>query len=139
MSGGVAERLDHRIEARIDALECGHHRRYSMKAARYLLAVVLGFSATPASAQVMPGDPAGIQTIPEKDQSRPQDMPKGEKDGTGRGETLSDKLDASGGVIKPPRGIDPGISKPAPVPEPNSTPVIPPAGTPGGPPGPEPK
>ena len=33
-----------------------------------------------------------------------------------------DKLDASGGVIKPPPGVDPEIVKPAPVPEPNSTP-----------------
>jgi hypothetical protein len=98
---------------------------------------VLGF-APPAAAQVTPGDPAGNQTIPENDQSRPQDMPKGEKDGN---KTLSDKLNASGGVIKPPPGIDPdpGISKPAPVPEPHSTPVILPPGTPGGPPGPEPK
>jgi hypothetical protein len=83
-----------------------------------LLATMFGVSA---SAQVTPGDPAGNQTIPEKDRSRPQDRPKG-----------------GGGVIKPPQEeIDPGISKP--VPEPNSTPVIPPAGTPGGPPGPEPK
>ncbi|MGH6794940.1 MAG: hypothetical protein ACREDD_02230 [Methylocella sp.] len=106
-----------------------------MKAASYpvLLAAVLGFSAAPASAQVTPGDPAGNQTIPEK-------MPKGENGKTtGGGETLSDKLDKGGGVIKPPAGIDPGISKPAPVPDPNSTPVIPPAGTPGGPPGPKPK
>jgi hypothetical protein len=44
------------------------------------LATVLGFSAASTSAQVTPGDPAGNQTIPEKDQSRPQDMPKGEKD-----------------------------------------------------------
>jgi hypothetical protein len=88
-----------------------------------LLATVLGFSAAPALAQVTPGDPAGNQTIPEKDQSRPQDMPKGKKDG----------------VITPPLDVDPGISNPAPVPEPNSTPVIPPPGTPGGPPAPEPK
>ncbi len=110
-----------------------------MKAAYpLLLATVFGFSVVPASAQGTPGDPAGNQTIPEKDRSRPQDMPKG-KDGTGRGESLSDKLDASGGVIKPLPGVDPDIVKPAPVPEPNSTPVIPPPGMPGGPPGPEPK
>ena len=96
-----------------------------MKVCGYLLllATVLGFSAAPALAQVTPGDPAVKQTIPEKDRSRPQDMPKGKKDG----------------VITPPADVDPGISKPAPVPEPNSTPVIPPPGTPGGPPGPEPK
>ena len=52
---------------------------------------------------------------------------------------LIPKLDASGGMIKPPPGVYPQIVKPAPVPEPNSTPVIPPPGMPGGPPGPEPK
>ena len=45
---------------------------------------------------------------------------------------LSDKLDASGGVITPSPGVDSEIVKPAPVPEPNSTPDI-------APPGPEPK
>jgi hypothetical protein len=108
-----------------EALEGVYLRRSSMKVGGYLLllAIVLGFSAAPALAQVTPGDPAGNQTIPEKDRSRPQDMPKGKKDG----------------VITPPADVDPGISKPAPVPEPNSTPVIPPPETPGGPPGPQPK
>ncbi|MGQ0443734.1 MAG: hypothetical protein ACT4O2_01045 [Beijerinckiaceae bacterium] len=82
---------------------------------RLVLAGVLGLFLQPAFAQVEPGDPAGTETIPEKDRSRPEDM-----------------------VIKPKK-IDPGIVKPAPVPDPNSTPVIRPPGTPGGPPGPEPK
>jgi hypothetical protein len=108
-----------------------------MKAEAYpvLLGAVLGFSIAPALVQGTPGNPAGNQTIPEK-------MPKGEKGTTtDQGESLSDKLDASGGVINPPQGVDPdpGISKPAPVPDPHSTPVIPPPGTPGGPPGPESK
>jgi hypothetical protein len=91
-------------------------------------------------AQTAPGDPAGNQTIPEKDQSRPSDAPNGgAQDGTGDRSNLSDKLDAGGGVIKPEPGVDPEIVKPAPVPHPNSTPVIPPPGMPGGPPGPEPK
>ncbi len=58
---------------------------------------------------------------------------------SGRSESLSEKLNAGGGVIKPKPGVDPCIVKPAPVPEPNSTLVIPPPGMPGGPPGPEPK
>jgi hypothetical protein len=82
---------------------------------RLVFAGVLGLSLQPAFAQTAPGDPAGTETIPEKDRSRPQDM-----------------------EIKP-KQIDPEIVKPAPVPDPHSTPVIPPAGTPGGPPGPEPK
>jgi hypothetical protein len=40
-----------------------------------------------------------------------------------------EKLDKSGGVIKPAEGVDPQIVQPAPVPDPKSTPVIPPAGT----------
>jgi hypothetical protein len=46
--------------------------------------------------------------------------------------SLSDKLDRSDGVIKPPAGVDPRIAKPAPEPDPNSTVVIPPPGSPGG-------
>jgi hypothetical protein len=102
---------------------------------------LLGLGAAGASAQTAPGDPAGNQTIPEKDLSRPDaSHPGGAQGGSVDHEkNLSDKLDASGGVIKPSPGVDPEIVKPTPVPEPNSTPVIPPPGVPGGPPGPEPK
>ncbi len=47
----------------------------------------------------------------------------------GRSDSLSGKLDASGGVIKPANDIDPGIQTRAPVAQPNSTPVIPPSAT----------
>jgi hypothetical protein len=103
------------------------------------LAAAVAFQATAAFAQAAPGAPGSDQTIPEKDRSLPNTLPKGEALQSGRSESLSDKLSAGGGVIKPEPGVDPGIVKPAPVPEPNSTPVIPPAGTPGGPPCPEPK
>ena len=101
----------------------------------------LSLAGTGALAQIAPGDPAGNKTIPEKDQSRPSDAPSGGQQGGGEkdGSNLSDKLDESGGVLKPKPGIDPEIVKPAPVPHPNSTPVIRPPGVPGGPPGPEPK
>jgi hypothetical protein len=108
----------------------------------FFTGLLLGLGAAGASAQTAPGDPAGNQTIPEKDLSRPDASRAG---GTRGGvvdkheKNLSDKLDASGGVIKTPPGVDPEIVKPAPVPEPNSTPVIPPPGMPGGPPGPKPK
>jgi hypothetical protein len=103
---------------------------------------LLGLGATGALAQTAPGDPAGNQAIPEKDSLR-TDAPRLGRVQGGSGvndhdKNLSDKLDASGGVIKPPPGVDPQIVKPAPVPEPNSTPVISPPGVPGGPPGPEP-
>jgi hypothetical protein len=59
-------------------------------------------------------------------------------DGTKSGsssEPLSDKLDRSGGVIKPPMGVDPALAKAPPAAGPKSTPIIPPLGGPGGPPG----
>jgi hypothetical protein len=78
-------------------------------------------------AQIAPGDPSGNQTIPEKDLSRPAEG------GTQNGNTasdgnqsLSDKLDESGGVIKPAEGVDPQIVQPAPhrkCPEPGSIPA----------------
>ena len=54
-------------------------------------------------------------------------------------EPLSDKLDRSGGVIRPPVAVDPGMTQAPPAAGPHSTPVIPPPGTPGGKPGVEPK
>ncbi|CAO4137666.1 hypothetical protein [Methylorubrum extorquens] len=44
------------------------------------------------------------------------------------GATLSEKLEKSDGVIKPPAGVDPEIRTIAPEPTPNSTPVIKPPG-----------
>ncbi|VTZ26643.1 conserved exported hypothetical protein [Methylocella tundrae] len=105
-----------------------------------ILAAAVGFYAIPAVAQTAPGAPGGNEVIPEKNRAIPSAQPK---DGvpltSGRSGSLSDRLDAGDGVIKPKPGVDPGIVRPAPVPNPNSTPVIPPAGTPGGPPGAEPK
>ena len=57
---------------------------------------------------------------------------------TGPGD-LSKKLNATNGVISPKGDVDPGIGKPAPIPDPHSTPVITPPGTPGGAPGPQSK
>ncbi|PVE22823.1 hypothetical protein DC522_18940 [Microvirga sp. KLBC 81] len=48
------------------------------------------------------------------------------------GSTLSDKLEQSEGVIRPPETGAPDITVPAPVPDPGTTPVIPPPGSPGG-------
>ena len=44
-------------------------------------------------------------------------------------DSLSTKLDKTGGVITPKEDVDPGIKVPAPVSHPNSTPVIPPSAT----------
>jgi hypothetical protein len=68
-------------------------------------------------------------------------QPKAETEGRGpsASESLSERLDRSGGVIRPPQTIDPGIHAPAPEPNPGTTPVIPPPGTPGGDQGIQPK
>jgi hypothetical protein len=45
------------------------------------------------------------------------------------GETLSERLNRTEGVIKPPATATPDMTVPAPVPNPGTTPVIPPPGT----------
>ena len=47
----------------------------------------------------------------------------------GRSDSLSGKLNASGGVIKPTQDVDPGMQKAAPATRTNSMPVIPPSAT----------
>jgi hypothetical protein len=47
-------------------------------------------------------------------------------------QNLSEKLDSTSGVIRPPADIAPDMSVPAPDPNPGTTRVIPPPGTPGG-------
>ena len=105
-----------------------------MPTSAILLAAVFGLGASRVLAQIEPGASSSTQTIPEKDRSHPQHMPKAEtpRDNnvtTGRG--ISEQLDKNKGLIKPPKGIDPGIKKPAPVPNPDNMPVVPPPGPPG--------
>jgi hypothetical protein len=62
----------------------------------------------------------------------PQTVPEADpcvKGRTGDGSpcgTLSEKLNETGGIIRPPAGMDPEISQQAPDPDPGTTPVIPP-------------
>ena len=51
---------------------------------------------------------------------------------TGSTKTLSEKLEQTDGVIRPPETATPDITVPAPVPNPGTTPVIRPPGSPGG-------
>lgn len=104
---------------------------------RVLLVAALSLGAVPVAAQVGPGAPGSDQAIPEKDRSRPADMPKAEapdasphEDGLPTGRSLSERLDKSHGVIKPPEGVDPGIEKPAPAPGADHMPVVPPPSPP---------
>ena len=52
---------------------------------------------------------------------------------------LSDKLESTGGVIRPPANIAPDMAVRPPVPDPGTTLVIPAPGTPGGDPTVDPK
>ena len=78
-----------------------------------------GVQAQSASPQPTPtpGDP--VQTIPEK--TAPQVPPAG---------SLSDRLEQTDGVIRPPDGIDPGISVAPPATGPDNMPAITPPGSP---------
>jgi hypothetical protein len=61
-------------------------------------------------------------------QGGPQAVPGA---GSGSSEPLGDQLDRSNGVIRPPAGVDPGLTQRPPE-SGGRTPVIPPPGTPGG-------
>jgi hypothetical protein len=63
-----------------------------------------------------------------------QTVPEAAGPGTsgGSSEPLSDKLDRSGGVIRPPAGVDPGLTQSPPQSGTSNMPVIPPPGTRGG-------
>jgi hypothetical protein len=87
--------------------------------------LTVAFAQTPNLGQQAPNMPA------------PKDMPAEKiepKDpsSTGSTGTLSDKLEQSDGVIRPPITATPDMTVPAPVPNPGTTPVIPPPGSPGG-------
>jgi hypothetical protein len=112
------------------------HARCLIPAA--VLAATLGGTAlaqTPIQPPRAPNMPAPESTIPEK--IEPQEP---SATGSTRPDApLSDRLEATDGVIRPPSGIDPEITAPAPVPNPGTTPVIPPPGSPGGDPTIKPK
>ncbi|KQT19508.1 hypothetical protein ASG40_01300 [Methylobacterium sp. Leaf399] len=69
-----------------------------------------------------PALPPPNQTIPDK--IRPES-------GDATGSTLSDKLEKSDGVIKPPAGISPDMTVAPPVKDPGGMPVIKPGQLPG--------
>ena len=98
-----------------------------------LATVASGFALTalaqtPIQPPRDPNMPAQQNTIPEK--VAPADPST--TGATGSGATLSDKLERTDGVIRPPAGIAPDMTVPAPDPNPGTTRVIPPPGSPGG-------
>jgi len=76
---------------------------------------------------VPPGSPRPNPTIPEKQ----GEQSSSEKTGSS-GTSLSDKLEKSHGVVRPPANTDSGIVQPVPNPGTSIMPVIPPPGSPGG-------
>lgn len=80
--------------------------------------------------QQAPNMPPLQQMPPEK--IEPNGTQPEDPESTGSTGTLSDKLEQSDGVIRPPATGAPDITVPAPVPDPGTTPVIPPPGSPGG-------
>ncbi len=99
-----------------------------VKRSAVLAFAVCGVMAGSASAQVQPRDP----NMPDP-RSVPAEKMAPDMGSTGStGETLSEKLQRTEGVIKPPTNATPDMTVPAPVPNPGTTPVIPPPGSPGG-------
>jgi hypothetical protein len=94
---------------------------------------VLGWLSVGMLAAALAGGPSWAQTA---DRDR---QPKSETEGQAPPSgNLSDRLNRSDGVIRPPAGVDPQIQ--VPPPEPGARmPVIPPPGTPGGDPRIQPK
>ena len=90
-------------------------------------AALSGLLATGAFAQTQPRDPnmPDPNTVPAEKMA--PDM--GTTGSTRSGETLSERLNRTEGVIKPPTTATPDMTVPAPVPNPGTTPVIPPPGT----------
>jgi hypothetical protein len=113
-------------------------RRVAMAlAALAIVAATSGIATPQDKAQPTPHMPGSPQTVPEKIALAPCAQ-RTEAAPPSAHETLSEKLDRSGGVITPPKGIDPGIAVPPPDTQ-ARMPVIPPPGCPGGEKGIEPK
>jgi hypothetical protein len=101
-----------------------------MKRILIVAAFVLGGSAaawaqTPSLQQQAPN-------MPPLDKMPAEKVAPNDPSATGSTGTLSDRLEASDGVIKPPTTATPDMTVPAPVPNPGTTPVIPAPGSPGG-------
>jgi hypothetical protein len=106
-------------------------RRDLLIAATAAAALMASIEAAAQSRAPPPGTPQSESTGPQDSRSTGL---------VGRSnEPLSDKLDRSGGVIRPPDDIAPEMAVRPPDPDPGTTRVIPPPGAPGGDPRIEPK
>lgn len=95
---------------------------------------MLGWFAAGLLVLSLASGPSSAQILQDRDR-QPKSETEGQAPSSG---SLSDRLERSGGVIRPPAGVDPQIQ--VPPPEPGARmPVIPPPGTPGGDPRIDPK
>ena len=106
------------------------HRKTDGKTLAAALAVLL--SAAPLAAGAAETRPDPAQRPEPAPQSAPGNPAAAPPEKVAPPEPLSDQLARSGGTIKPPADIDPGMTQTPPDPGPRSMPVIPPPGTPGG-------
>ena len=83
------------------------------------------FAMAQTPVQPQPRDP----NMPSPQNTPPEKIEPGPGSATGSTGTLSDRLERSDGVIRPPANMDSGMVRPAP--DTGTTPVIPPAGSPG--------
>ena len=90
----------------------------------------LSMAATTASAQPAPPAPAP-ETVPEATEppgDKAPAVPAPDAGGDNPPSSLTEKLDKSDGVLKPPTGVDPEIREPIPEDFNSDMPVIPPPG-----------
>jgi hypothetical protein len=89
---------------------------------------VLGAASAAAQTPAQPRDPnmPDPKNVPAEKMAPPLEPGA---TGSTTGETLSDRLERTEGVIKPPTTATPDMTVKPPVPNPNSTPVIRPPGT----------
>ena len=99
----------------------------------FLLGAALCGAAASATAQ---SGPAG-EVAPQGGPGAPKGATVPNTDVGNSSGSLSDKLNATNGVIHPQGTVDPAMEKP--TPPIGTMPVIPPPGSPGGPPGVQPK
>ena len=96
--------------------------RWSVKTAGLAIVLIAG----PAAPQTRP--PSDPSPVPPRQEQREGDNVA--RPGSRDGETLSDKLGRTDGVIKPPDDATPSMRIPPPDPGPRTTPVIPPSALP---------
>jgi hypothetical protein len=99
--------------------------------------VALAASVASVGAAAAQGEPRSSETL-KTESTGPQD-PRSTGSVGRSNAPLSDKLESTGGVIRPPANIAPDMAVRPPVPDPGTTPVIPAPGTPGGDPTVDPK